>query len=402
MRLYVCTIILASLFSLGCQGPKRDQYPDGNVQVRLPIYDAEKKNYFLQIVDLVSVSNMVEFKGWAAEFFLQASIAKGKNKRIQTPQIVGMNPKIKTIRNQNGIYIATDEISLQLLTVYYHLENLAIMDELVGAKDVNTWPRKVALQVNYVDPKAGKIQNNALYAGDLDALLLVPYTQTALPISVNAGIIAHEHFHSLFYKLVLEKNEAEKLPFPQSKKALHDEDELIYRAFGNELNDVEPASAQIKVSKDKDDNFQYYLLRGINEGLADFWGWLYTQDNSFVGRSLPVFKNYRDLSFQQNIMSNSCFELLLESGNELAVSYDYGVTLARYLRATFLEYQKTEEVSFQDTKVIFGKAVIEALKELGQEKRQKIETTTVAELILKNFPSRYRDSLQNEKVRCRK
>ncbi len=45
------------------------------------------------------------------------------------------------------------------------------------------------------------------------------------------------------------------------------------------------------------------LKRGLNEGLADFWGWMYTGDPDFIAQSIPAVKESRSLK-ASNDMTN--------------------------------------------------------------------------------------------------
>lgn len=382
MRLFQLSTYFIFFIFAACQGPQRDKYPDGQVQAKIPFYNSLSKSYALQVVDLLSVENMVDFKGWAAKFFLAA--------KVHNNTINGLNPHLNTIRNRDGVYVASDELSLQLLTIYYHLENLAIFDEQVGAKDINTWPRNVAVQVNYIDPQMGRVLNNALYAGDLDALLLVPYTQGHLPVSVNAGILAHEHFHSLFHKAVM-KPLAEK-----NTSALHADDNLIQSAFGI----VNTEKIKASDAQTKDENYQSILLRGVNEGLADFWGWMYSKDENFVGRSVPIFEFVRRMDFSQSVMSDSCFEKSIEKGLEMQAAYDYGISLARNLRNIFLDLQKEKNWSFEQTKVVMGQAIIKSFVPLQKQFRAKASTELIIDLIIQQIPSDKVSKLSMKTFRC--
>jgi hypothetical protein len=381
---------------VACTGSKQ-VHPEGAIQAKIPLLSADG-NYLLQVVDLLSLEDLVELKGWAAKFLL-APTQTGN-------ELQGYQPKIRTIRSAAGVYIATDELSLQLLTVYYHMENLGMMDEIVGAKEVNTWPRTVAVNVNYVakDGNGKKAENNALYSGELDALLFVPYTEGSLSIMVNGGIIGHEHFHSLFYKLFVKPLGAK---FPRTQVTLHQEENLE-SAFGFNTSASAIREQDSEISKPtrpsevagmvSRDDYHSYLLRGLNEGLADFWGWLYSGDINFVGHSLPQLSGLRKLSGAVKIPSEYCFSQSLTYNSErdkdypgpISKSYKYGTSVARNLQAFAIDYQKNRGISALQMRAEIGAALIKSVTDLRESfsklsEEENLGTTDILVLVSKNL-----------------
>lgn len=422
------TLILAlgmALVTTACVGKKQDT-PSGPIQIKIPLLT--DGTYQFQVVDLLSVDDLVELKGWAARFLISPNQVES---RLQ-----GYAPKIRSVKNAAGVYIATDELSLQLLTIYYHLENLGMMDELAGVKDINSWPRTVAVNVNYIakNGNGNRTENNALYSGDLDALLFVPYTESSLPIMVNGGIIGHEHFHSLFQKLFVKPLGSK---YPGVRTNLHgDQEHQMKLAMGFPVGVVVPESlpenptpspepedentpkaemserlpAPMK-SKESDksadrssdrgqddtdsfgtksivgaDDYHSYLLRGLNEGLADFWGWLYSSDIDFVGQSLPQFSTQRKLEGIDSIPSDYCFSLSLtysaqrdkEYPGPVAKAYRYGTNVARNLKAFALDYQKKRNLTQTQLRAQLGSAVLRSVVSLKEAYIQLSETDAVA------------------------
>jgi hypothetical protein len=307
------------------------------------------------------VDNLVELKGWAANFLISPALVDG--------HLVGQKPQIRTVRNKNGVYIATDELSLELLTVYYHMEQLGMLDELVGAKDVNHWPRTVAVNVNYLEDNHRHLENNALYSGELDSMIFVPYSRTQLPIMVNAGILGHEHFHSLFQKLVIEPLGAK---FPQSP-TLHNEKNILQG-----MGIIESPNGRVEEKMMSVQTYYHtYFLRGLNEGLADLWGWLYSKDDNFVGNSISEFQKTRTLdvsalNFEAKLDTRACFlsklqTLNMESKGPGAKAYEFGTSLGR-VQKILVEKMKTDGGwSEQQTRMLVGQSIIASLKQFRAE-----------------------------------
>ena len=84
---------------------------------------------------------------------------------------------------------------------------------------------------------------------------------------MNAGVIAHEFFHSIFFKKVLGK----------------------LRAINSDSDRLTTAGPEL---------FNLTYVRGLNEGLADFWGWLYTKDQNFMRFSFAGSNEGRSLDLK--------------------------------------------------------------------------------------------------------
>jgi hypothetical protein len=193
--------------------------------------------------------------------------------------------------------------------------------------------------------------NNALYAGDLDAMLMVPYSQDGVPLAYNAGVIAHEHCHAIFYALVQR---------PLSTAA----GRIPGAAAADDWANVAPtedrpgtfvtrslASTDLSSRGVSSDDFNDFVLRGINEGVCDFWGWVYSGDAAFVGRSLARASESRRLDREPRMMSaptrwvgvvadaNAIPGLTAAQRREWAAdrSYPLGTEYARFLRSFALE-----------------------------------------------------------------
>ncbi len=88
-------------------------------------------------------------------------------------------------------------------------------------------------------------------------------------------------------------------------------------------------------------------LRGLNEGLADFWGWAYSQDDSFVARTLGANEDEarrldrtvsalpHKATLRQNLIgvNRAGFPVLKSEGGRVAAAYRFGTEYARVLRS---------------------------------------------------------------------
>ncbi len=245
---------------------------------QLPWFTA-KGGYSLQNIAILSLNDWHGVRGDYAEFH-QYPVIVGST-------ISGYAPEARFIENQQGLVIPKDYTSMQLFSLYAHIEKLALWDKSVGSFNLNSWPIKVGVSVGF-QTNQGLLENNAMYVGALDSILFVPYTEPDLSIAMNGGIIAHEHFHSLFYHSVV-------LPagdnYPNKiNPTAHDSSEMLSAfAFSAESEKRFTRSENIGDESDEKiikDLYHQMLLSAINEGLADVWGWLYTNNPNFIAASI--------------------------------------------------------------------------------------------------------------------
>jgi hypothetical protein len=130
-----------------------------------------------------------------------------------------------------------------------------------------------------------------------------------LHLSVNGAVLAHEHFHSVFGRLV----QAPLYEYGKSKNIDLFEDytghntnlfkkefqELFFAYSSNSLNSINLVSSESdsQVFRDKLLNdtgvfTRYHMnkifLMALNEGLADVWAWLYSSQPCFISNSLDL------------------------------------------------------------------------------------------------------------------
>lgn len=281
--------VLLLFFAVGCAPKSELSGIQGDVQVKLPVssQNGNSSEYKMSVVTLKGLSNLKQVSGFFAQFFY----APGLNQN----QLVGDAPQARFIRSNQNVYLPVDSLSQQMATLYYHLQNLAQFSQSTGSADINPGPMKVGIETKVGDSdKLAK--NNAFYDGKSDAMLFVPFTSSELPIAVNSGIIAHEYFHSLFYKIVL--NKIKKTAAPVAKNRLPD---LYNETF----------------------------LRGVNEGLADFWGWAYTNDDDYIRWSLSSYSKDRKLILNKESVGK--FENAEEIFSKVQLAMNMGPEPADYL-----------------------------------------------------------------------
>lgn len=296
-------ILFFQIFLVGCTPTDPDDTSKSEIFVQVPVF--KKTQYELDVVPLKTLTDIRHLDGQSAKFQTESSVVPNPSPAQGEPknQLHGQDPQIRYFRRADGVYIPTDFLSLQLFSLYASFEKLKLVDESLGLGSLLKWPRKVVVQANVVSGLES-MENTALYSGEFDAYVFVPYTENNMPLMVNQGVVAHEHFHALFQKLFLEPKQ----------KALAE-----------------------KVKTQSEKLLQSALIRAVNEGLADLWSYLLIGDPSFVGRSIESFRAVRDLNgpWAENIPTEANMNQTLKTLNvdeQISRAYHYGSLLAKFLK----------------------------------------------------------------------
>ena len=298
------------------------QNNEGPKKYKIPWFD-QNAQYSLQDVEINTLKDPILMEGDYAK--IKVGSGDGAQK-----------PVAKYAQGGNGTYIPLDTLTAQMVTIYAHMERLGQLEDRMGLSHLLSRPRLVTLNTKVIDPVSGaELQDNATYIGDLDIISIVPTTLETLPISMNGGILAHEQFHAIFQHLVLQK--LDTAIYNSSLSSITDNwsEEEALPDLSTKDSENPPAE------DDNPDAVRYYnnaiLMKALNEGLADYWGWLYTGDANFIGKSLPSEKKRRVITQEiQRIPSTEWFWRLFQVNPAVfsrVRAYQLGNIYARYLRA---------------------------------------------------------------------
>ena len=330
-RLLTLPVIASLLFSCGRKSNLEDV--SGDVVVQIPVSETQKDQvqYKLKDVTLKSISHLKTVEGSFARFYYSPGQAQSG--------LVGDAPQARFIKSSRGAYVPVDTLSQQMATIYYHLQNLIELSQSLGVSKAIAHQMTVGIHVQVGQSALAK--NNAFYDGVSDSFLFVPFTSQEIPIAVNSGIIGHEYFHSIFFNTVLKNYK----PLKSNKK-----DVTLY----NET-----------------------YIRGLNEGLADFWGWLYSEDENFMQWSLSNYSKNRKLSLSesmkgvfestQKIFANtSRVSSSPERQGEYLSSYIYeiGTPIARFLKVV-TQTRVNDQVTLAQSKKMTSELLLKFLNDLN-------------------------------------
>lgn len=281
-----------------CSFLAREQNPSQNLRILLPW--SVPGQFGLQVITLNTLSDVSSGSGQVAYF---------------TYGFNGPTPHLRTFERADGVLIPSDNISQRLLTVYAHLEKLHDLSR--KSQIVNEEldkPLRVSVEAKMLNvQRTGVVENNAQFSPVYNTLMFAPFAGDDLPLVVNAGVIGHEYFHAIFNQLVLKPLRASMVTDLAGERADTVHANSIFNDVplqNMEQPDTEcprdvPAEEKLTGDNEKQrrDIYQIRLLRAMNEGLADLWGWIYSGDTSFVGRSLPNFKVDRDLDSDKALVA---------------------------------------------------------------------------------------------------
>lgn len=342
----------------GCKPAPPEAPAAGDISVQIPLSETSDGHtqYRLKTVTLKDISTLREVRGKYAQFYLSPGLVEGR--------LNGGSPVAYFAKTKEQTYIAKDALSLQMATIYYHMQSLITMAQDLGIS------MKAPVQIGLNTQIKGdeSIQNNnAFFDGRSKAMLFVPYTAKEMPISANAGIIAHEFFHSIFFNKVLGPVSQKRLAVSQriSDKTVHS-----YEGWGGK-------TSLIQLNLSGEELFNETYLRGINEGLADFWGWAYTDDPDFLKWSLSNHTKKRSLNKPAKVSYKSDRDIevaVVEAQNisddpsmELSnFIYDIGTPYARFLKELVYVKMNQEGLPLVEAKRQVSQFVISFVQNLGK------------------------------------
>lgn len=361
------TIVLAFAALTACS-PRDESNGPRSYQIPWPTSSGD---YEIQTVEIKTFTQPAYLRGDLLEIFIAPS---SDGTSLSGGKAVG-----RFIEKSDGTRVPADLISLQATTMYAHFERLHEIDVSLGIDSAFMWPAKAGIKVNYMDAN-GSVRDNAVYDSALNAVIMVPYTSTQLPLTLNAGVIAHEHFHSIFEDRVNNFIEA----------AGHKTDDLdepgqhVCAITDKPAGTLDTKTVVIgpgeKLSrKATPREYNQFLLRALNEGLADYWGWMYTGDNHFISRSLEKVGRTRSLDQRVGMLwsTESVRSMIRNGGSKLGRAYDVGIVYARFLRGLAIA-QSSALKPIEESKMEVARAMMTALSRIQKDFSTGFEAKFVA------------------------
>lgn len=391
---HISMLFLGAAFVVitGCKPAPPEAPPSGDLSVQIPVSEQRdgQAQYSLKTVTLKNIQSLREVRGKYAQFFLSPGLVEGR--------LNGGSPVAYFVKTSEQTYIAKDALSLQMATLYYHMQNLINWAQELGISMKSPMP--IGLNTKIKGDESLQ-NNNAFFDGRSRAMLFVPYTAKEMPIAVNAGIIAHEFFHSIFYNKVLGPVSIKKQGITSQRIS----DLTVHSYEGWSKKNI-----VTNISLTEEELFNETYLRGINEGLADFWAWAYTDDPDFLKWSLSAFIKKRSLTTQDKVSYKSDRDIelaVLEAQNisddpSMALSnfiYDIGTPYARFLKELVHIKVETEAIPLTEAKRQISQFVINFVQDLSKaalklQSKDKLSTQALF------FAVNERDLTKQSKAQC--
>jgi hypothetical protein len=373
---------------------KENFIPEGGVRVHLPLYQPGRDYEFQEVV-IQTLRDLPHIRGEAAEFY--------HSPRLQPNyQFEGVRPVLRFFYDPDHKVVPTDALSLKLLTLYYHFENLMFWDRRTGVALAMSYPRQVAVEARTKDDSGNFSANNARYFTLGDSCIFESYTLAALPTVVNAGVIAHEHFHAIFQRAVLQGLRPQFLPPDQRNDPdqLGDEDAIVSESLKHHGRPMSVVEFNL---------YHQWMLRAVNEALADVWGWLYAKDRNFVARSIPG-QDFRSLTRVRGRLNQESFlnSILFsrnsrsqargqENQNRAAVAYRAGAIIAQALAEAARVHYDADYLN--DSQALeFSQMILEVLPQLKAELNSSTQQLFSLGRILTLIFSRERENFFSSQV----
>lgn len=289
--------------------------PGGDVDVnsdRFLIYDIKDNmgDYELTRVTIKTLNNVREADGDVVYLrgggSLESPITDPQTREEWEQALViedHIAPQIEYTVDRDGTVIPWDFDSAMMLTVYHHFESARdYFDELELSQDVKSdlgapvgelvgrLPCYYYPTLKILGVPLPLFTDNAAFAFTLNAFIVPPRKSLvdAVPIYANRGVITHEYSHAVFNRLVYN---GVRVPDPTFLK-------------------WDSGTPQERIA--------YNELGGLDEGIADIFGALDTQDPDYIAASIDNDLLDRDLAVDRYY--ESCLHEAVETGTYPAAS----------------------------------------------------------------------------------
>lgn len=265
-------LLLAVLGASCAPGPDID--PAEHDQYLVYDWNADAQVYELHPSTIRTLEDPRAISGTVAELRGGGSLII-TNTDPQTKEDFASLLEVRKDKTPRAEYFVDDDVVVPfdvdtqlMVTLYHHLERAEDFFVGQGVEPVGRLKTYYFPQFAIFGLRLPLLTDNAAYAPTLDAFLIPPtvFLVDDVPLSANRGVIVHEYGHAVFNRLVFGGDRA---PEPTWDKTF-------------------PADAALQ-------------LRSLDEGLADVFGALATQDPNFIAPSisLEAFGLDRDLRVER-------------------------------------------------------------------------------------------------------
>lgn len=303
---YFTILAIATFFITSCSLKVENKGVSHQVWIPWPTADGQ---YKMQKVQVDSITKWSPIRGSAAK--IRSHYTELNEKQASSSEVI-----MDYTTDSSGAVVPMTQFSVEVASIYANFDRLQKLDQRLELENSNE-PRSVYVKLKLEVEPGEILTNNAFYNFLTDSFYVVPYTEPGLPLSVNGAVLAHEHFHSIYGRLV----QKPLYDYGQTKNidlfddyAIHN-DSLFKKEFkqsfvthaqhmqkssstsqiaGNSkiTADTNPKSVTGTVMGDSEAFATFHLNKvffmALNEGLADVWAWLYSNQACFIAPSLDL------------------------------------------------------------------------------------------------------------------
>ncbi len=266
-----------------------------------------------------------------------------------------LTPEAQYFVNEDNVIVPKTALSEQMFTLYKIMEDLFFFDKSIGADQVLTYPRYVSIY-----ERTDSSMDNGFYIPAYDRIRILTYNGDKAPLSWNSGVIAHEHFHAIFQKIV--------------KPTIY----TIGLDYEGKAFSSQAAAEEV----DANTGYNYLILKALDEGLADYWGQLHTGLSDSYQTSYELFDINRKvlpivykMDSQESLKDTLDFrsyviEDLSSKGKSRPINglvYEKGVKYSNLIKSMSDKlFPEDKATSLEDRKKTQGEWIIASLKKLSE------------------------------------
>ncbi len=364
---FVCILMASTTVTLTSCTRSKDSKMSQEVWLPWP---NQPGTYTIQKVQVNTISEWAPLRGTAAQ--LRSHVNRIDDNFYSSQEVM-----MEYSHDKSGAIIPLTQFSTEVASIYAHMERFQKLDIELSIPEASI-ARKV--YVKFIEDIGGGeiLFNNAFYDATVDSFFVVPYRGARLPLSVNSAVLAHEHFHSIFARLLLipllkASKSKDKNIFSINEFSPHIEGfaKSVFNVFNlkapNNRTELKMDESTASADTGRTQFMNKAILRGLNEGLADVWGWMYSADPCFMA---PSFGNdvsdERCLTVEPGLLRMTGAETLgskyssWKNKDAQAVKYGYelGTNLARML---FLRMEERGDFANGETKKKWAQRIVNIL-----------------------------------------
>lgn len=373
----IILIILSFTLFVSCSNPFESE-PQCPCMVKIPQLQKDG-TYRMEVVELKTLESVKKIGSSKIQLSVDPQF-------FNDGTLDAKKPEAQFIVNEDGVIIPTSTDTSQMFSIYKVMEDIYFFDKSIGADKLLTYPRNVSLQTR--STKNVNPLNRVSYKSFFDRIVIFKYVGGKIPLSINSGVLSHEHFHAIFSNLL----------------------KPIENTLGKTKKDsIEIIDSEI-ISKNLQQTvgYNFLILKALDEGMADFWAALQTglenpylasfesKDKMHERSVLAVVNEMDEQAALENIFDFSDYQQEEKfSANKNRPThgsvYSKGTMYSNLLKSLSEKIVSEKEPS---AKLNHGQWIVESLKKLEMtvKAKGKQEILTQADIINSFIP----DGVSNE------